>query len=83
VSDTPRTDAAVRDVDVAFVGHWGLSAIGHELLEETAIHVGRLLGDGDRDGVFIIGFFDALNPQALQVQHRAGQLGLRDPLFNA
>jgi len=32
VSDTPRTDAAVRDVDVAFVGHWGLSSEPQEFV---------------------------------------------------
>lgn len=32
MSDTPRTDAAVRDVDVAFVGHWGLSSEPQEFV---------------------------------------------------
>lgn len=32
MSDTPRTDAAVREVDVAFVGHWGLSSEPQEFV---------------------------------------------------
>lgn len=32
MSDTPRTDAAVREVDVAFVGHWGLASEPQEFV---------------------------------------------------
>lgn len=32
MSDTPRTDAAIREVDVAFVGHWGLSSEPQEFV---------------------------------------------------
>ena len=32
MSDTPQTDAAVREVDVAFVGHWGLASEPQEFV---------------------------------------------------
>lgn len=46
-----------------------LAAIGHQLLKETAVNVGRLLFYGHGEGLFFIGLFHPLNDQAGQVQH--------------
>ena len=62
-----------------------LTAIRHQSLEETAVHVGRRLGDGHREHGLFGRLFHPLYPQSgkVQIQHGTCQLGLRDTLFNA